>query len=168
MLYGAELVTASRRFPSSKTCSACGRISEELPLSRGVWTCESDAFHDRDINAARNLRCSALDRASCARINACGEEGSDAGLTTRVKPASLKQESARSYLGMEGATARPFPGSLVPKEEPNRKIRKTAENLVCDDPRHAAKIKALRDFQPNDVENEKNHGHREEPRGILP
>jgi hypothetical protein len=48
---------------------------------------------------ARNLRRSALDRASCARINACGEEGSDAGLTASVKPASLKQESAHVLFG---------------------------------------------------------------------
>lgn len=101
MLYGADLVTASRWFPSSKICSACGRISEELPLSLREWTCECGPFHDRDINAARNLRLYALDRASCARINACGEEGSDAGLTASVKPASLKQESAMSYLGMD-------------------------------------------------------------------
>jgi len=100
-LYGADLVTASRWFPSSKICSACGRISEELPLSLREWTCQCGAFHDRDINAARNLRRYALDRASCARINACGEEGSDAGLTPSVKPASLKQESAMSYLGMD-------------------------------------------------------------------
>lgn len=101
MLYGADLVTASRWFPSSKICSACGRISEELPLSLREWTCECGPFHDRDINAVRNLRLYALDRASCARINACGEEGSDAGLTASVKPASLKQESAMSYLGMD-------------------------------------------------------------------
>jgi putative transposase len=101
MLYGAELVTASRWFPSSKMCSACGRISKELPLSLREWTCECGAFHDRDINAASNLRRYALDRASRARINACGEEGSDAGLTASMKPASLKQESAMSYLGMD-------------------------------------------------------------------
>jgi putative transposase len=98
-LYGTDLVTASRWFPSSKICSACGRISEELPLSIREWTCECGTFHDRDINAARNRRY-ALDRASCARINACGEEGSGAGLTASVKPASLKQESAMSHLGM--------------------------------------------------------------------
>jgi putative transposase len=97
-LYGADLVTASRWFPSSKICSACGRISEELPLSLREWTCQCGAFHDRDINAARNLRRYALDRASCARINACGEEGSDAGSYASVKPAPLKQESAMSYL----------------------------------------------------------------------
>lgn len=81
LLYGAELLTASRWFPSSKMCSLCGLIVEELPLSMREWTCECGAFHDRDINAARNLRRYALDRASCARINACGEEGSCAGLT---------------------------------------------------------------------------------------
>ena len=71
-LYGTDLVTASRWFPSSKICSACGRISEELPLSIREWTCACGTFHHRDINAARNLRRYALDRASCARINACG------------------------------------------------------------------------------------------------
>jgi len=68
-LYGAQLVTASRWFPSSTLCSACGRIAEELPLSIREWTCECGAGHDRDINAARNLCRYALDRASCARIN---------------------------------------------------------------------------------------------------
>ena len=100
-LYGAHLVTASRWFPSSKMCSVCGRISEELPLSIREWRCACGTRHDRDINAARNLRRYALDRASCARINACGEEGSGAGLTPSVKPASLKQESAMSYLVMD-------------------------------------------------------------------
>jgi len=100
-LYGAQLVTASRWFPSSKMCSACGRITAELPLSIREWRCECGAWHDRDINAARNLRRYALDRASCARINACGEEGSGAGLTASVKPASRKQESAMSLLGMD-------------------------------------------------------------------
>jgi len=39
-LYGTDLVTASRWFPSSKICSACGRISEQLPLSIREWACE--------------------------------------------------------------------------------------------------------------------------------
>jgi IS605 OrfB family transposase len=102
--YGAEVVRASRWFPSSKMCSACGRIWEELPLSIREWTCECGTFHARDSNAARNLRRYALNRASCARINACGEEGSGSGLTPNVKPASLKQELTMSYLGMDRAT----------------------------------------------------------------
>jgi putative transposase len=56
MLYGAELVTARRWFPSSKMCSACGRLSKELPLPLREWSRECGAFHDRDMNAARNLR----------------------------------------------------------------------------------------------------------------
>jgi putative transposase len=100
-LYGAQLVTASRWFPSSKMCSACGRIADELPMSIREWRCECGALHDRDVNAARNLRRYALDRASCARINACGEAGSGAGLTASVKPAWRKQESAMPHLGMD-------------------------------------------------------------------
>lgn len=101
LLYGAELVTASRWFPSSKICSECGLLAEELPLFIREWTCECGVSHDRDLNAARNLRRYALDRASCARINACGEEGSGAGFMASAKPASLKQESAMSYLNMD-------------------------------------------------------------------
>jgi len=79
-LYGAELVMASPWFPSSKMCSQCGRIREDLPLSIREWTCAwCGALHDRDTNASTNLRCYAIDRASCAQINACGEEGSGAG-----------------------------------------------------------------------------------------
>jgi hypothetical protein len=46
----------------------------------------------------------AVERASCARINACGEEGSGDGLTASVKTSSRKQESILSYLGMDWAT----------------------------------------------------------------
>jgi putative transposase len=100
-LYGAEVVTASRWFPSTKICSACGCLADELPLSMREWSCACGTFHDRDINAARNLRRYALARASCARSNACGEKGSGAGLATSVKPVSLKQESAMSRWGMD-------------------------------------------------------------------
>lgn len=100
-LDGAEFVIASRRFPSSKMCSACGRIAEELPLTVREWTCECGAVHDREINGAMNLRQYAVDRASCARIHASGEEGSGPGLTTSVKPASRNRESAMSHLGKD-------------------------------------------------------------------
>jgi putative transposase len=92
-LYGSGIVLAGRWFPSSKTCSACGLIAEELPLSVREWTCACGQFHDRDVNAARNLLSYALTRASCARRNACGEEGSGWS-NAPVKPSSVKQESA--------------------------------------------------------------------------
>lgn len=98
-LYGSEVVEADRWYPSSKTCSDCGAITAKMPLSLREWTCPCGATHDRDINAAKNLRGVALARASSARSNACGEEGSGFDRKTGVKPASVKQESTMSYLG---------------------------------------------------------------------
>lgn len=55
--YGKTLVKVDRRFPSTKRCSACGHIGETKPLDVREWTCkECGTAHDRDINAAENLR----------------------------------------------------------------------------------------------------------------
>lgn len=53
-----KLVTADRFYPSSQLCSACGfRNIAVKDLSVREWTCpECGAFHDRDVNAAVNLR----------------------------------------------------------------------------------------------------------------
>jgi putative transposase len=54
--YGSRLVMASRWYPSSKTCSACGVVKAKLALAERNWTCEGcGAQHDRDVNAAINL-----------------------------------------------------------------------------------------------------------------
>ena len=58
---GGTLVMADRWFASSKTCSSCGHKLTELPLSVRQWSCPAcQAEHDRDINAACNLRDYAL------------------------------------------------------------------------------------------------------------
>src|SRR5262245_32093697 len=45
-----------RFFPSSKLCSSCGHLLEELPLSVREWECpRCGAHHDRDENAAINI-----------------------------------------------------------------------------------------------------------------
>jgi putative transposase len=55
--YGRTFVRVGRWFPSSKRCSACGFVKEELPLSARRWTCpECGVEHDRDVNAAINIR----------------------------------------------------------------------------------------------------------------
>jgi len=88
---GGRVVVADRWFPSSKTCSACGEKIETLPLSVRQWDCPAcGAHHDRDVNAARNLATYAVS----STVSACGEEGADSGRKTRVKPASVKQESS--------------------------------------------------------------------------
>jgi putative transposase len=51
-----QFVKIDRFFPSSKTCSSCGWIKQDLTLSIREWTCEScGEIHDRDVNAAKNI-----------------------------------------------------------------------------------------------------------------
>ncbi len=53
----SQLVEIDRFFPSSKTCSSCGHIVDELPLDIREWDCPScNTHHDRDTNAASNIR----------------------------------------------------------------------------------------------------------------
>lgn len=86
---GSLVVIADRWFASSKTCSDCGWKLEELPLSVRSWTCPNcGAEHERDVNAAKNLK----EYAVSSTVSACGEEGSDQGRKFLVKPASVKQE----------------------------------------------------------------------------
>jgi putative transposase len=54
--YGSTLVEADRFYPSSKTCSACGRRKPNLTLTDRVFHCDGCGFEvDRDLNAAINL-----------------------------------------------------------------------------------------------------------------
>lgn len=53
---GITVIHAGRFYPSSKTCSQCGHIKAELPLSERTYKCpECGLIIDRDFNAARNL-----------------------------------------------------------------------------------------------------------------
>jgi putative transposase len=54
--YGSVLVEAGRYFPSSKTCSACGRRKPNLALADRTYACDYCGLRiDRDLNAAINL-----------------------------------------------------------------------------------------------------------------
>lgn len=54
---GKYLVLVDRFYPSSKTCSSCGFIKDDLTLTDRAWICSScHAIHDRDVNAAKNLK----------------------------------------------------------------------------------------------------------------
>jgi putative transposase len=49
--YGSKVVMAPRFFPSSKKCSECGHVVENLPLSARMWVCPACGVeHDRDAN----------------------------------------------------------------------------------------------------------------------
>ena len=55
--YGRTFVQIDRFYPSSKRCSCCGHTLKSLDLATRAWQCpECSATHDRDINAAVNIR----------------------------------------------------------------------------------------------------------------
>ena len=91
---GGQVVVADRFYPSSKTCSVCGYKLESLPLSVRKWKCPGcGTDHDRDLNAAINLK----NMAVSSTVTVCGEEGSGSSRKTRVKPSSEKQEASSGF-----------------------------------------------------------------------
>ena len=65
---GRTVVAIDQFFPSSKRCSCCGHINDELTLDVREWECPScSTVLDRDINAARNIKAAGL------AVLACGE-----------------------------------------------------------------------------------------------
>lgn len=66
--YGKDVVVIDRWFPSSKTCSSCGKLNTTLALSDRTWTCSGcGTTHDRDCNAAKNIEAAGL------AVLACGD-----------------------------------------------------------------------------------------------
>ena len=54
--YGRTVKYLDRWFPSSKTCSGCGFIKQDLKLKDREWDCpRCGEVHDRDLNAARMI-----------------------------------------------------------------------------------------------------------------
>ncbi len=61
--FGAEMVEIGRYDPSTKKCSCCGHVGESLPVKIRKWTCPvCGAHHDRDINAAKVIEQTGIDK----------------------------------------------------------------------------------------------------------
>ena len=57
MFLGKQFLKIDKWFPSSKTCSRCGNVKEELKLSERSYKCECCGIEiDRDYNAAVNIK----------------------------------------------------------------------------------------------------------------
>ena len=53
----AKLHVVDRWYPSSKTCSRCGRVKAKLSLAERVYRCDGCGLvMDRDLNAAVNIK----------------------------------------------------------------------------------------------------------------
>jgi putative transposase len=89
--YGCQVLVASRWEPSSKTCSGCGWVDDDLSLADRTFRCERcGQVLDRDLNAAINL--AKLADSSPDSQNARGEDGSGQRLAALVKLSPMKQE----------------------------------------------------------------------------
>lgn len=61
--YGKNIVFIGRYEPSSKLCHECGYINKDLKLSDREWVCpQCGTRHDRDVNAATNIKRIALEK----------------------------------------------------------------------------------------------------------
>jgi putative transposase len=86
---GGHVIVADRWYPSSKMCSCCGHKLEELTLGTRSWTCPACGVrHDRDVNAAVNLK----NMAMSSIATACGGNGAGPVREHRAKPIPVKQE----------------------------------------------------------------------------
>jgi putative transposase len=99
--FGAELVVSNRWFPSTKTCSQCGNVNQQLSLAERVFRCGACGLvADRDRDAAANLA-------------AWAEAADSASAQTPDRQAGGRATNA---LGGEGAGHRHGDGESIPVE----------------------------------------------------
>ena len=83
---GIRIVKIDRRYPSSRLCNDCGAKNDTLTLAMRDWRCKGcGAEHDRDLNAAKNIR----DAPSCG-VKARGER-----VRPAASPATLNEARTR-------------------------------------------------------------------------
>jgi len=64
--YDKTLYSINQYFPSSKTCHCCGHINHDLKLHNRKWICpQCLKTHDRDMNAAINIRNEGIKKNTC-------------------------------------------------------------------------------------------------------
>lgn len=87
---GARLNIVDRWYPSSKTCSGCGRVKAKLSLSERTYSCDSCGLViDRDLNAAININVAG---SALETVNAHGGTGSRNDLLGHATQDPLKCE----------------------------------------------------------------------------
>ena len=91
--YGGEVYLIDRWFPSSKLCSSCGTIKEDLTLSDRIYKCDCGLEIDRDLNASLNIR--------NYYLSTVGSTGSKAFGENVNLDSSLLEESSLCELGIK-------------------------------------------------------------------
>jgi putative transposase len=95
---GKNIIEVDRFYPSSKLCSVCGFKNDSLTLKDRAWVCpECGSKHDRDINAAVNLRNYGLNKHAPVMSGGGGVENKNNSLCTTKSAAvagSVKRQPA--------------------------------------------------------------------------
>ncbi|WP_326723568.1 MULTISPECIES: RNA-guided endonuclease TnpB family protein [unclassified Streptomyces] len=84
--YGRTFLTIGRFEPTSQVCSTCGTKDGPKPLHVREWTCTAcGTVHDRDVNAATNVK-----TAAGLAVSACGAR-------VRPEPVLAQREETGSH-----------------------------------------------------------------------
>lgn len=95
--YGRTFIRVGRFFPSTRMCSDCGRITDKMALDVRSWDCPCGSTHDRDINAARNIKA-----AGQADFNDRGAQVRPASVLAPRRETVTHPDAARSTRSVEG------------------------------------------------------------------
>jgi putative transposase len=97
--YGTQLTIADRWYPSSRLCSSCGWKNEALTLRDRKWVCaQCGAHHDRDLNAALNLKLN-LKRLATETALPVASPSSNGGAAAGTVPAVVGKVTPVRYDG---------------------------------------------------------------------
>lgn len=97
--YGKNILRIGTFEPSSKMCSTCGCIKSDLKLRDRIWTCvECKTKHDRDANAAKNIKAFALHPSNIVgqglpKLKACGSCSDGVEAKSSTSHHGMKQEA---------------------------------------------------------------------------
>jgi putative transposase len=98
--YGRTFARVDRFFPSTRMCSACGRVNETMALHVRSWHCRCGAVHDRDVNAAKNVL-------AAGRADNSNDRGAQIRPPAMVAPrreAVIHPDATRSTRSVEGTS----------------------------------------------------------------
>ncbi|WP_189043661.1 RNA-guided endonuclease InsQ/TnpB family protein [Micromonospora sonchi] len=95
--YGRVFARVDRYYPSTRMCSDCRRTNNKMTLNVREWYCPCGSHHDRDINAAINIKA-----AGQADFNARGAHVRPTLVPAARKEAGTHPDVACSTRSVEG------------------------------------------------------------------
>ena len=94
-----QIIEIGRFYPSSKTCHCCGYVNNDLTLNDREWTCHKCGIHhDRDINAAINIKYEGLRLLDKSTVG-----NTETGVITTPMPVENPTMDERSVMNLKSS-----------------------------------------------------------------